>query len=668
MTERRAGIYIPSELRPKPKEDRIEEANTLPYKSRIPLREGRLRKWVTTEEVNPSNPFMLAHEKWDESALASKLSQKLVVSQEESLPDADGGSAAASGSRKGSSNVLALMPTLDEDEEESEDESDDSDIVEHGEDRICSIDDDREESDREVDLESSSKYRGQQQQRIPLSAAEQVSSEATLDMASFGSPSQSQNDMILPMPAEAADPTRAEAASSNKRRSRWLPGRPFIGKIPLFSHRTRGEKSKLEQSLHRPELPSSAANNDITVQDLLVMDQHPRESSVEPATAEVRSRWNRLRKAPKRNAASVPSDRQHNKEVPLLRRLWHVRKVKAATTMAPTSEPLENHRKLQHLLPKIHSKIFRKRSSLTDEELASLPDEDRFESKYTVVRNLGTGGHSTVRLGERNSDGKLFVCKFIKETTVWHWKADETSPTGRIPLEVHVMRHLRDHGENEGVIKFEEFFSMDPTFIIVMEYLGDDWCDLYELIEQWGMIDEDTAADIFGQVVENVAFVHYMGWYHNDIKDENILINHKTLDVKLIDFGSATPLTPHTVSSFYGTRKFASPEAIYGEPYLPEAQEVWALGNLLFIILFKVDPFNNDEAIVETPILDCIAHQQRRRQREDPSFEVPTNVVRLLEGMLEKDWTKRWTMQKVMDSAWLTSRYERRRFFGHYPC
>ncbi|KAI9097234.1 hypothetical protein DFS34DRAFT_114617 [Phlyctochytrium arcticum] len=157
--------------------------------------------------------------------------------------------------------------------------------------------------------------------RLKPSTPEHVSSEATLDMASFGSPSQSQSDIILPMPAEAADPTRAEAVYSNKRRFRWLP--------------TRGEKHKLQQSLHRPELPLSAANNDTTVQDLLLIDQHSRESLVDPGTAEVRSRWDR----------------------PFFRRLWPGRKVKAPTTSASTRAP-----KLHQLLSKIHDKIFRKRS------------------------------------------------------------------------------------------------------------------------------------------------------------------------------------------------------------------------------------------------------------------------------------------------------------------
>ena len=44
---------------------------------------------------------------------------------------------------------------------------------------------------------------------------------------------------------------------------------------------------------------------------------------------------------------------------------------------------------------------------------------------------------------------------------------------------------------------------------------------------------------IFFQVALTVAKCHQKGVCHCDIKVENILINRKTLKVKLIDFGSA---------------------------------------------------------------------------------------------------------------------------------
>ena len=49
---------------------------------------------------------------------------------------------------------------------------------------------------------------------------------------------------------------------------------------------------------------------------------------------------------------------------------------------------------------------------------------------------------------------------------------------------------------------------------------------------------ESVASVIFGQIVETVLDIQSKRVFHGDIKDENILINNDTLEVKFIAFGS----------------------------------------------------------------------------------------------------------------------------------
>ena len=80
--------------------------------------------------------------------------------------------------------------------------------------------------------------------------------------------------------------------------------------------------------------------------------------------------------------------------------------------------------------------------------------------------------------------------------------------------------------------------------------------------------------------------------------DENIMIHHDTLETRLIDFGSATQTDSETIhSEIYGTKKFACPESLRDSSYSPLAQESWALGALLYILCFQVDPFASTDEV-----------------------------------------------------------------------
>ncbi|KAJ3401764.1 hypothetical protein HDU80_005717 [Chytriomyces hyalinus] len=296
----------------------------------------------------------------------------------------------------------------------------------------------------------------------------------------------------------------------------------------------------------------------------------------------------------------------------------------------------------------------------------------RFEAKYKVQKQLGAGGHSTVRLATRTYDNKPVVCKFIKHSSVWHWH--NCSVTGRQhPMEIQVMRKFSKLNNGRGhpnLINYYEHFELNGKFYIIMEYMGDSWVDLYDYIELYGPVREEVSLEIFKSVVETLVSLHDLGFYHNDIKDENILIHTKTRQIKLIDFGSATAVpksddeSPNLCENFYGTKKFAAPEALQGDPYEPEMQETWALGTLLFVLLFKLDPFTTDEEIVGTDIGRRIAKFRAAAAKNGPVTgkqrgshdnditgvlgDLSDDVMDALVRMMEKDPKRRIKVKDIL--------------------
>ena len=51
-------------------------------------------------------------------------------------------------------------------------------------------------------------------------------------------------------------------------------------------------------------------------------------------------------------------------------------------------------------------------------------------------------------------------------------------------------------------------------------------------------LNEEEIKTIMRQILYGIEYIHSKGYMHRDIKPENFIINPKTLELKMIDFGT----------------------------------------------------------------------------------------------------------------------------------
>lgn len=101
------------------------------------------------------------------------------------------------------------------------------------------------------------------------------------------------------------------------------------------------------------------------------------------------------------------------------------------------------------------------------------------------------------------------------------------------------------------IIKMLDYFEGYDKFYIVMERL-EKYIDLFDYITQKGTVSERSSRYLFRQILEAVQYCLSMGVFHRDVKDENILIDLKSNQVKLIDFGSGAFLQDEVYTEYEG--------------------------------------------------------------------------------------------------------------------
>ncbi|KAL0159187.1 hypothetical protein M9458_042912, partial [Cirrhinus mrigala] len=106
-----------------------------------------------------------------------------------------------------------------------------------------------------------------------------------------------------------------------------------------------------------------------------------------------------------------------------------------------------------------------------------------------------------------------------------------------LPREVALMLMLRRPPVSPYVIQMYEWFDHSLVMSFVLEF-PHPCVVLRKFISTSSGLTERIARGLMRQLVLAVQHCIDHGVFHNDIHDDNILVNTRTLGLKLIDFGA----------------------------------------------------------------------------------------------------------------------------------
>ncbi|KAM4718967.1 serine/threonine-protein kinase MAK isoform 2-T2 [Anableps anableps] len=190
-------------------------------------------------------------------------------------------------------------------------------------------------------------------------------------------------------------------------------------------------------------------------------------------------------------------------------------------------------------------------------------------NRYTTLKQLGDGTYGSVLMGRSNESGELVAIKRMKRK-FYSWEECMNL------REVKSLKKLN----HANVVKLKEVIRENDHLYFVFEYMKEN---LYQLMKdrENKMFTENEIRNIMFQVLSGLAFVHKHGFFHRDMKPENLLCMGPEL-VKIADFGLAREIRskpPYT--DYVSTRWYRAPEVLLRSSTYSSPIDLWAVGCIM---------------------------------------------------------------------------------------
>ncbi|XP_028813147.1 homeodomain-interacting protein kinase 3a isoform X2 [Denticeps clupeoides] len=193
------------------------------------------------------------------------------------------------------------------------------------------------------------------------------------------------------------------------------------------------------------------------------------------------------------------------------------------------------------------------------------------KNSYEVLEFLGRGTFGQVVKCWKQGTNEIVAIKILK---------NHPSYARQGQIEVGILARLSgENAEEHNLVRAFECFQHHNHTCLVFEMLGQN---LYDFLKQnkFSPLPLKVIRPIMQQVATALKKLKSLNLIHADLKPENIMLVdpvQQPYRVKVIDFGSASPVSKAVCSTYLQSRYYRAPEIILGLRF-SEAIDMWSLG------------------------------------------------------------------------------------------
>ena len=275
---------------------------------------------------------------------------------------------------------------------------------------------------------------------------------------------------------------------------------------------------------------------------------------------------------------------------------------------------------------------------------------------YVLVKTLGSGYNSKVKLAFHKKENKYYAAKIIRN------KVHVNSNIKALKNEIAILTKLshpnilniKEYNE-DGVYTKKNGKSYKTKYVILdLANSG----ELFGYVAYVGRFEEKIARYYFHQLIDAVDYCHRNGITHRDLKPENLLLDDE-FNLKISDFGFSTnidrSLTSHVGTKLYMAPEMHMPDMAYNGP----AVDIFACGLILFTMYTGLQPYETAAHPKDSFYKYFFTNNSQEYWQIVKSYmakkvDLNEDFKGLISAMLAVDPVQRPSMAEIKEHPWYT--------------